>query len=179
MVLEIVEMSIIGACFISREHCMSIPKKRRGRYDPASEEFRKEEFPFYWLARVHGRYTQAMEKLLKKIDMDIPRYRVLFILRDIEKASISEISEHAIAKLSTITKIVYRMKEDGLVDTGQCSTDGRVTQVSITDKGRYTVGQIQQTTSELFSKSYMGLTESQIQKLNKTLEMVFNNLSED
>ena len=159
--------------------CMSIPKKRRGRYDPASEDFRKEEFPFYWLARVHGRYSQAMEKVLKRIDMDIPRYRVLFILKENGESSISEISLHAIAKLPTVTKIVYRMKDDGLVDTGQCSNDGRVTQVSITEKGRKTVESIQQATSELFSRSYKGMTELQIQKLNKALEVLFNNLPED
>jgi DNA-binding MarR family transcriptional regulator len=158
---------------------MSIPKKRRGRYDPASEDFRKEEFPFYWLAMVHGRYSQAMEKVLKKIGMDIPSFRVLFILKENGQSSISEISVHAIAKLSTITKIVYRMKDDGLVDTGPCSTDGRVTQVSITAKGRESIFKIQGATSELFSKSYKGLTEAQIQKLNKTLEIVFNNLPED
>lgn len=158
---------------------MSIPKKRRGRYDPASEDFRKEEFPFYWLARVHGRYSQAMEKVLKKIDMDIPRYRVLFILMENGESSISEISVHAIAKLPTITKIVYRMKDDGMVETGQSTSDGRVTQVSITEKGRETVQSIQKTTSELFARSYKGLTEAQIQKLNKTLELLYNNLPED
>lgn len=158
---------------------MSIPKKRRGRYNPASEDFRKEEFPFYWLAMVHGRYSQAMEKVLKKIDLDIPSYRVLFILNENGQSSISEISVHAIAKLSTVTKIVYRMKDEGLLDTGQCSTDGRVTQVSITTKGRESIQRIQLATSELFSRSYDGLTEAQLQKLNKTLEVLFNNLPED
>ena len=96
---------------------MTSSKKRLSRYNPASEDFHKEEFPFYWLARVHGRYTLSMEKLLKKIDLDIPRWRVLNILFENNEASISDISEHAIAKLSTVTKIVYRMKDDGLVDT--------------------------------------------------------------
>ena len=47
--------------------------KGHSHHDPASDEFRKEDFPFYWLARVHGRYTQNMERLLKKIDLDVPR----------------------------------------------------------------------------------------------------------
>ncbi|MBS69049.1 MAG: MarR family transcriptional regulator, partial [Pseudomonas sp.] len=28
---------------------MKVPKKRRNRYNPISEDFHKEEFPFYWL----------------------------------------------------------------------------------------------------------------------------------
>jgi len=78
----------------------------------------------------------AMEKLLKRIDLDIPRWRVLNILFENDDSSISEISEHAVAKLSTITKIVYRMKDDGLVETSQSTQDGRVTQVSLTAAGR-------------------------------------------
>ncbi|NBF04655.1 winged helix DNA-binding protein [Pseudomonas sp. Fl5BN2] len=158
---------------------MSTPKKRRSRYDPASEDFKKEQFPFYWLARLYGRYSMAMEKALKKIDMDIPRWRILFILKENGESSISEISIHAIAKLPTITKIVYRMKADGLVETATSASDGRVTQVSLTDSGRQTIEKIQQGTRDIFLNSFEGLTEAQITKLNSTLEKIFNNLPQD
>ena len=62
--------------------------KGHSHHDPASDEFRKEDFPFYWLARVHGRYTQNMERLLKKIDLDVPRWRVLWILNENGESSI-------------------------------------------------------------------------------------------
>lgn len=158
---------------------MSIPKKNRGRYTPSSEDFRKEDFPFYWLAQVHGRYSQAMERILKKINLDVPQYRILFILKEHGQSSISEISTQAIAKLSTTTKIVYRMKEDGLVDTSQCSTDGRVTRVGLTESGWRAIDEIQKATDKLFAQSYQGLTESQIQKFNKVLQMIFDNLPEE
>ncbi|MDE1169123.1 MAG: MarR family winged helix-turn-helix transcriptional regulator [Pseudomonas sp.] len=158
---------------------MSTPKKRLSRYNPASEHFKKEEFPFYWLARLNGRYAMAMEKALKKIDMDIPRYRILFILLDNGESSISEISIHAIAKLSTITKIVYRMKADGLVDTGVSESDGRVTKVSLTERGHEMIHEVQAATSHIFNNSFTGLTPVQIGKLNATLEKIFNNLPED
>ena len=157
---------------------MSIPKKRRGRYNPASEDFHKEEFPFYWLVRVYGRYTMAMEKLLKRIDLDIPRWRVLNILFENDDSSISEISEHAVAKLSTITKIVYRMKDDGLVETSQSTQDGRVTQVSLTVAGRQAFFDMHELTEELFQKSLQGLTEAQLRKLNQVLANIFANLPE-
>lgn len=158
---------------------MTISKKRRGRYNPASEDFHKEEFPFYWLARVHARYVMAMEKLLKKVDLDIPRWRVLNILYENDSSSISEISEHAIAKLSTVTKIVYRMKDDGLVETAQSSADGRVTEVRLTAKGRQAFLDMHQVTDELFHNSFRGLTEAQIRKLNQTLATIFGNLPDN
>jgi len=157
---------------------MSIPKKNRSRYNPASEDFHKEEFPFYWLVRVYGRYTMSMEKLLKRIDLDIPRGRVLNILFENDAASISEISDHAVAKLSTITKIVYRMKEDGLVETNQSTQDGRITQVSLTVAGRRAFFDMHELTAELFHKSFKGLTEAQLRKLNQVLASIFANLPE-
>ncbi len=111
--------------------------------------------------------------------MDIPRWRILFILKENGESSISEISIHAIAKLSTITKIVYRMKADGLVETNTCASDGRVTQVSLTETGRHTIEEIQHGTSDIFRTSFKGLTEAQITKLNATLEKIFNNLPQD
>lgn len=151
-------------------------KKTHSHHDPASDDFRKEDFPFYWLARVHGRYTQNMERLLKKIDLDLPRWRVLWILNENGESSMSEISTHAIAKLSTITKIVYRMKDDGLVQTAPNPDDGRVTQVRITDAGLHMIERMQDITHEFFQRSFKGLTEAQVQRLNRMLEVVFHNL---
>lgn len=153
-------------------------RSRRHRYNPASDDFQKEEFPFYWLARVNGRYTLAMEKALKKVNMDVPRWRILFILKERGVSSISEIAVHAIAKLPTVTKTVYRMKADGLIDTQTSSDDGRVTEVSLTDQGREAIEQIQLATSDLFRDSFKGMSEAQINRLNRLLEAIFNNLPE-
>lgn len=157
---------------------MSIPKKRRSRYNPANEDFRKEDFPYYWLARVHARYSMAMEKQLKKINLDVARWRVLNILFENNESSISEISEHAIAKLSTITKIVYRMKEDGFVETYQSIQDGRVTQVRLTEAGRQAFFTMHDLTDDLVQSSFRGLTEAQLRKLNQILSSMFSNLPE-
>ncbi|WP_432697338.1 MarR family winged helix-turn-helix transcriptional regulator [Marinobacterium sp. YM272] len=151
---------------------------RLRRYNPTSDDFKKEEFPLYWLARVHGRYTLAMEKTLKKIGMDIPRYRILFILKEQGMSSISEIAEHAVAKLPTITKTIYRMKDDGLVDTAPSPDDGRVTQVTLTAKGQEAIIDIEAATTKLFNQSFKGMTEAQLKRLNRMLETIFNNLPE-
>jgi len=153
--------------------------KKLSRYIPSSEDFRYEEFPFYWLARVQGIYLQKLEMALKKIGTDIPTWRVLFILKEHGKCSISEISTHAIVKLSTITRIVYRMKAEGLVETSTHAEDGRVTEVTATQAGQDLIQRIQQVTGKLAAKGFRGLTESQLSKLNGTLELLFNNLAED
>jgi DNA-binding MarR family transcriptional regulator len=157
---------------------MVISKKMR-RYIPSSEEFCYEEFPFYWLARVQGIYIQQMEKALKKIGTDIPTWRVLFILKEQGKCSVSEISIHAITKLSTVTRIVYRMKAEGLIETNTHAEDGRVTEVSVTEKGQNLLVQAQKCTEKIFARSFDNVSEGQLLKLNQTLEQIFKNLAED
>lgn len=158
---------------------MKTPNIHRTQYDPASDTFKKEEFPFYWLAQAHGKYTQCMEKTLKKINLDIPSWRVLFILKVYGESSMSEISNHAIAKLPTITRIICRMREDGLVETATNPEDGRVTQVRLTPIGRQMFEKMIEATSDLFNRSFKGLSQAQIKRLNKLLETLFINLSNE
>ena len=147
------------------------------RYHPASPDFVKEEFPFYWLARVYGVYTMEMEKALKPIGLDIPSWRTLMILLERGSSSVSEISLHAIAKLSTVTKLVYRMKAEGLVDTSTSEQDARVTVVHLTDAGRAAIERSQLATQHIFQRSFHGLTPLQIRKLNEGLHQILDNLS--
>lgn len=151
---------------------------RSQRYNPSSQDFHKEDFPFYWLAQVHGRYSQAMERALKKVNLDIPRWRILATLNQEGCCSISQIALHSIAKLPTVTKIIQRMREDQLVETQVSTDDGRVTEVVITDKGRAALDEIHTATAPLFRDSFKGMTQAQIQRLNKLLEQLFHNLPE-
>jgi len=147
------------------------------RFNPASPEFSKEEFPFYWLARVYGVYTLEMEKALKPMGLDIPTWRTLMILNERDGSSMSEIALHAIAKLSTVTKTVYRMKEEGLVDTATSELDARVTVVHLTAAGREAIERSRLATRHIFERSFHGLTPLQIRKLNESLHLILDNLS--
>lgn len=147
------------------------------RHRPDSPDFVKEEFPFYWLARVYGVYTLEMERALKPIGLDIPTWRTLLILAERGTSSMSEISLHAIAKLSTVTKLVYRMKAEGLVDTATSEQDARVTVVGLTVAGREAIERGQLATRHIFQRSFEGMTPTQIRRLNESLHQILDNLS--
>ncbi|WP_084461379.1 MarR family winged helix-turn-helix transcriptional regulator [Curvibacter gracilis] len=122
-------------------------------------------------------YTQEIERVLKAVDCDVPTYRVLAILQEQGVSSVSDIAVHAVGKLSTTTKIVYRMKAEGLVSTETSKTDGRVTMVSLTDAGRVALGRVKDATHGLFERSFDGLTPAKIERLNESLRIVFRNLN--
>jgi len=142
----------------------------------AGQEFHKEEFPFYWIARIHALYIREMSQALKAVDCDIPTWRVLAMLHDKGVSSISDIATHAIAELSTITKVVYRMKAEGLVNTETAPHDGRVTHVTLTDAGERSLQRVKDATSGLFKRSFAGLSPSKMAVLNDRLKIIFENL---
>lgn len=140
--------------------------------------FHREEFPFYWIVNVYARYTQVMEITLKKAQLDVSRFRVLMITGQYGKASISQISEYAMAKMPTVTKIVGRLRDDGLVTTASSVQDARVTEVMLTDAGREKVAEAHRLVSKVFEKGFKGMTVAQMEKMNLSLAKVLDNLNE-
>ena len=139
--------------------------------------FHREEFPFYWIVNVYARYTQVMEITLKKAQLDVSRFR-LMITGQYGKASISQISEYAMAKMPTVTKIVGRLRDDGLVTTASSVQDARVTEVMLTDAGREKVAEAHRLVSKVFEKGFKGMTAAQMEKMNLSLAKVLDNLNE-
>ncbi|MBP0048951.1 MarR family transcriptional regulator [Marinobacterium sp. AK62] len=154
-------------------------KRKADMYDPLSDDFKRREFPFYWVAQLNARYTQEMERLLKRVDMDVPRWRIIMILKEHSELSISEIADHAVAKLPTTTKILYRMRDEELVTLKTSPEDGRVTLVSLTEKGAERLEEIRGSVSQLFKRSFKGLTSAQISRANTLLAKIYDNLSRD
>jgi MarR family transcriptional regulator, organic hydroperoxide resistance regulator len=149
-----------------------------GSLDPLNTEFKMASWPFYWITRVARRYSHDLEDTLKKIGMDVARWRVLMILNEINPASVSELADHAVIKLSTMTKTVIRMQVDGLVTTSSRKSDARVTEVSLTDAGRTAISSVRRQASRVFLKAFQDFDSKEIEQLNETLKRVFANLED-
>ena len=144
----------------------------------ADAAFHREEFPFYWIVNVHARYTQIMEITLKKAQLDVSGFRVLMVTHQYGRASISQIAEYAMAKMPTVTKIVGRLRDEGLVTTASSEQDARVTVVQLTDAGRQKVEEAMAQAGKVFEKGFKGMTASQVTKMNAFLAKVLDNLNE-
>ena len=143
---------------------------------PGDEGFNYERFPFYWLARTNSRYDQELERQLKKLGTDMPARRVLLLLRMHGDVSMSELATHAVIKLSTLTRVIQRMRADQLVETYVSEADARVTFVRITRSGLELLERIDQGTRKLFMRCYEGLTPAQLDVFQTVLRTLFRNL---
>lgn len=147
------------------------------KYFPAHDEFHIDDFPYYWISQVNSMYTTKMDNSLKKYGLDNSRRRIILAVYSQPNASISELAEMSIIKIPTATKIIYRLKDEGLLTTTVCEEDSRVTRVNLTEAGMQKVIKINEITSILFDDSFKGLKPNDIKKLNDLLKLIKNNLS--
>ena len=147
--------------------------------EETDRNFTFRSWPFYWLAQANGRYLRNMEVALKAIALDIPRWRVLMSLHEEGCASVSEIADHAIVKLSTMTRIVQRMQADGLVICRPRESDARVTEVMLTSKGEAAGQQAWQAANRIYDHAFRSLNKADIETLNRLLRRLSGNLGEN
>ena len=151
--------------------------KKYSKCLPSADNFDLENFPYYWVSQVHAQYVQNVDHALKKYGLDNSRRRILLALKSRPHASVSDLSEMVVSKMSTTTKIVYRLKDEGLVDTYSCEDDARITRVVLTEKGDQMTQKINDLTNVVLEQSFDGLTPLQIEKMMETLKQIFKNLS--
>lgn len=143
---------------------------------PLSDDFRSHDAPFYWIGRLNARYGADLDAILKPQGLSASKWRVLMILHEHGRLSMSDISTHTVAKLSTLTKIVYKMKGDGLVSVSLSNRDGRVTEVELTQLGEERLEEARKLTHPLVDKAYRGISPEEVRSLNLSLSKIFNNL---
>jgi DNA-binding MarR family transcriptional regulator len=151
--------------------------KKFSKFLPSTDHFNLEDFPYYWVTQVHAQYVLNVDHALKKYGLDNSRRRILLALNAKPRASVSDLSEMVVSKMSTTTKIVYRLKDEGLVDTYSCEDDARITRVILTEKGNQMTQKINDLTNIVLEQSFEGLTPLQIEKMIESLRHIFQNLA--
>jgi len=149
------------------------------RLKPTAVGFKYQDYPFYWVARVASVYAHPMEKALKREGLNVTGWRVGMILRQHGSLSISEISNHAAIKLSTVTRCVYQMRKRGWLAVNRSATDARVTEAQVTAEGLELITRLIDQTSRVINRAFQGLSSKDLTTVNTVLERVYANLSDD
>lgn len=151
--------------------------ENRGVYDPSSPNFRLDNSPFYLMAHADFKYHEEMDKVLHKHGVSKPVYRVMTVLRERQPASIGAIAELALTKRSTVSRIIDRMVEQGLVTTESNPDDNRITEVTLTPAGQQTLRKLTPIVGRQFVRAMEGVSDRDIAHLLRTLQKISANLS--
>lgn len=138
--------------------------------------FSLERYPLYLMAHVDQLYTIEMESALGGHKFTRPKWRTLASLMMRNGLSIGEIAEITLFKLSTLSRVAERLEREGLVTRRPRESDNRITEVSITDKGREAFREIREVSRRQYARATADLSDDDIDHLCRTLRQMMLNL---
>lgn len=151
--------------------------KNRSAHDPNNTGFRLDHSPFYLMAHADYKYHEDMDKVLHKHGVSKPIYRIMTVLREHQPASIGALAEVALTKRSTVSRIIDRMIEQGIVTTAPNAQDNRVTEVTLTPAGQQTLKTLTPIVGRQFVRAMEDISDRDIAHLLRTLQKISQNLS--
>ncbi len=125
---------------------------------------------------------RVFEKLLRDSGIDVfngAQGRILYVLWQAERLTISEIAKRTSLAKTTLTSMLDRLEEAGLVRREPDQTNRRQIFVSITDKARAYQQAYDDVSDHMGELYYKGFTESEIQQFEDTLRRILRNLESE
>jgi len=88
------------------------------------------------LVRAYQAFAAYDASGYRDIDLTVPQADVVFTLGNTDGLTFKEIGEKTLITKGTLTGVIDRLEEKGLVSRVSCPDDRRCTRVTLTDKGR-------------------------------------------
>ncbi|UBH13628.1 MarR family winged helix-turn-helix transcriptional regulator [Macrococcus armenti] len=107
---------------------------------------------------------------LKKYSLSYQHYLVLMVLSEFQALPVLQLGEKLSFQSGTITPIVKKMEANGLVERRRMSSDERVVEVILTNKGTELIKSISEIPLDMLSSSKLTMEEyHQLMHLSKRL----------
>jgi DNA-binding MarR family transcriptional regulator len=133
-------------------------------------------FPLYAASRMT---TKIYAPLLKALDLTYPQYLVMLVLWQHGEQTVNQIGSRLYLESNTLTPLLKRLEQKGLISRRRSSQDERSVLVQLTETGAQLKAQAQEipkTIIESFNDSR--LTELEVLQFQKTLFKLVEILSE-
>ncbi|NKE43139.1 MarR family transcriptional regulator [Roseomonas frigidaquae] len=142
---------------------------------PVTPPFPLDQQICFTLYRLNMAVNRSYKPLLDELGLTYPQYLVLNALGEEDGRPIGVIAQRLALESSTITPLVKRMEEAGLVDRRRARDNERVVQVWLTESGRGLLqrcGCLNEMLGQRLGRVLPGLEEQnrQLQALLKELE---------
>lgn len=133
----------------------------------------------FFVSRIHQLGGRVFERLLRESGVDAfngAQGRILYVLWEYEKLPFSDIGRYTSLAKTTLTSMIDRMEESGLVERVPDKEDRRQVFVSITEKARSYRQKYDELSQEMNGIFYDGFDEEEIGQLESMLERIIHNL---
>ena len=128
------------------------------------------------IKQVSGR---LLERMLAAKGVDAfngPQGRILFVLWQKDGVPMSELSRQTGLATTSLTSMIDRMEESGLVRRERTVTDRRKVLIYLTDEARLLEGDYNEVSDEMNAIFYEGFSETEAEQLDDCLNRVLANI---
>lgn len=132
------------------------------------------------MAKIRHVSGRIFERMLKDygIEINSAQGRIMFALWQQDCVSINELTKKTQLKKSTLTSMLDRLENMGYILRQRSKEDRRVILIERTDKDKHLESKYVELSQELTKLFYRGFSENQINRFEKDLEQILDNLTE-
>ena len=129
-------------------------------------------FPLYALSR---QVTALYRPLLEKLDLTYPQYLVLLLLWESDGVTVSAIGDRLLLDSGTLTPLLKRMEQKGLINRTRNPADERQVTILLTENGRALQEQALNVPTDL--QASLNLGDEQLIALRGQLKTLLDQIS--
>jgi DNA-binding MarR family transcriptional regulator len=130
-------------------------------------------FPLYAAARA---MMQAYQPLLSKLGLTYPQYLVLMVLWETDGLSVKALGERLYLDSGTLTPLLKRLEEAGLLRRARAAHDERVVEVFLSTEGKRLKRRAEEIPGEIFCR--LGVPLEKVNRLRDDVKVLFRHLRE-
>jgi DNA-binding MarR family transcriptional regulator len=135
----------------------------------------------FLIAKIHQLSGRIFSRILKQHnihEINPAQGRILFVLWEHDEIPISELSKKTQLEKSTLTAMLDRLENDGFIRRMASEDDRRKTIIKRTDKDKSFQKAYYQISEEMTALFYKDFSEREVDKFEKYLERILDNLME-
>ena len=155
---------------------MTTVKKSQAKTGPAEAGFDLENYVLYNLVRTSATYNEEMARALKRYRLDTMKWRILMLLNDRSPSSVGELARRSVTKMPTLTRVLIRMEDEGLIVRQADAGDKRFVQVTMTPMAVKTLKAVQAIGQKVFERAIEGVSAGEIAVMTDILIRIRDNL---
>jgi len=150
--------------------------RRLRKIGPAHESFVLDDYILYNLNRASGVYNDEMSAALKSHGLNTMKWRILMLLADKSPSSVSELARRSVTKMPTLTRMLIRMEEEGLVVRTSPDDDRRFVDVTMTPKAAKTLKKVKSIGQRVFERAFADSSAEEMEIATRVLKRMRENL---
>lgn len=133
----------------------------------------------FLISRIKQAGGRLFDRMLSEADVDAfngAQGRILYVLWQGDGLTISQISAQTSLANTTLTSMLDRMEQSGLIQRSPSPTDRRALLIHLTDKAKSLQQDYDRISQQMNELYYLGFTEAEILQFEGYLTRILNNL---